>query len=64
MILDEWADNSQFELFPMMAELTIRTASACLMGREIREQLHSNGTKPHSLNSFSSHAKHSCKALP
>ncbi|KAL3895321.1 MAG: hypothetical protein SGCHY_004769 [Lobulomycetales sp.] len=45
MILDEWADNSQFELFPMMAELTIRTASACLMGREIREQLHSNVAK-------------------
>jgi cytochrome P450 len=26
-----------------MAELTIRTASSCLMGKEIRSQLHSNG---------------------
>jgi sterol 14alpha-demethylase len=29
-------------LFDSMSELTIRTASACLMGSEIRSQLHSN----------------------
>ncbi|KAJ3154064.1 Lanosterol 14-alpha-demethylase [Geranomyces michiganensis] len=41
-----WPDSSEsLELFPEMAELTIRTASHCLMGREIREQLHSNVAK-------------------
>ncbi|KAJ3041262.1 Lanosterol 14-alpha-demethylase [Rhizophlyctis rosea] len=36
-----WADSSdKFELFPEMAELTIRTASHCLMGKEIRKELH------------------------
>ncbi|KND04343.1 uncharacterized protein SPPG_00074 [Spizellomyces punctatus DAOM BR117] len=42
----EWADEgSRFDLFPQMSELTIRTASHCLMGKEIREQLHSNVAK-------------------
>jgi cytochrome P450 len=42
--MDEWNNDQTIELFPMMAELTIRTASACLMGKEIRDQLHSDGT--------------------
>ncbi|KAJ3024299.1 Lanosterol 14-alpha-demethylase [Thoreauomyces humboldtii] len=38
-----WKDsNSRLELFPQMAELTIRTASHCLMGKEIRKQLHAD----------------------
>ncbi|KAI9093850.1 cytochrome P450 [Phlyctochytrium arcticum] len=37
--------NQKLELFPDMAELTIRTASHCLMGKEIRSQLHSNVAK-------------------
>jgi cytochrome P450 len=41
--MDEWSQEQTIELFPMMAELTIRTASSCLMGKEIRDQLHSNG---------------------
>jgi len=45
MIMDEWKDDFELELFPMMAELTIRTASSCLMGKEIRDQLHSNVAK-------------------
>ncbi|KAJ3173483.1 Lanosterol 14-alpha-demethylase [Geranomyces variabilis] len=41
-----WPDsNEALELFPEMAELTIRTASHCLMGKEIRDQLHSNVAK-------------------
>ncbi|TPX55674.1 hypothetical protein PhCBS80983_g05118 [Powellomyces hirtus] len=41
-----WADKKEkLELFPEMAELTIRTASHCLMGKEIRDQLHSNVAK-------------------
>ncbi|KAJ3380334.1 Lanosterol 14-alpha-demethylase [Lobulomyces angularis] len=40
-------EKSEFtvELFPVLAELTIRTASSCLMGKEIRDQLHSNVAK-------------------
>lgn len=45
MIMNEWKDEFTMELFPMMAELTIRTASSCLMGQEIRDQLHSNVAK-------------------
>ncbi|KAI8823610.1 cytochrome P450 [Fimicolochytrium jonesii] len=42
----EWPNKSaQHELFPDMAELTIRTASHCLLGKEIRQQLHSNVAK-------------------
>ncbi|KAJ3057158.1 hypothetical protein HK102_011095 [Quaeritorhiza haematococci] len=43
----EWdfQKNDAFEIFPQVAELTIRTASTCLMGREIREQLHKDVTK-------------------
>ncbi len=33
------------DLFHDMAELTIRTAAACLLGKEIRAQLHSNVAK-------------------
>ncbi|KAI9005243.1 cytochrome P450 [Gaertneriomyces semiglobifer] len=40
-----WTDKGRIELFPEMAELTIRTASHCLMGKEIRKQLHSNVAK-------------------
>ncbi|KAJ2999619.1 Lanosterol 14-alpha-demethylase [Globomyces sp. JEL0801] len=35
-------DNGEIDLFLQMSELTIRTASSCLMGKEIRAQLHSN----------------------
>ncbi|KAJ3283444.1 Lanosterol 14-alpha-demethylase [Borealophlyctis nickersoniae] len=41
--LKTWKDqDNKFELFPAMAELTIRTASHCLMGKEIRKQLHTD----------------------
>ncbi|KAI9201870.1 cytochrome P450 [Polychytrium aggregatum] len=40
--LDSWAPKSDsFEIFPAMAELTIRTASHCLMGSDVRSKLHS-----------------------
>ena len=32
-------------IFEEMSELTIRTAAQCLMGKEIRKQLHSNGNR-------------------
>jgi cytochrome P450 len=34
--------SNQSVIFDHMSELTIRTASSCLMGKEIRSQLHSN----------------------
>eukprot|EP00842_Homolaphlyctis_polyrhiza_P006957 jgi/Hompol1/850/HPOL_004254-RA len=40
--LDEFEDNDRALIFDQMSELTIRTASCCLMGKEIRKQLHSN----------------------
>ena len=42
----EWKFKSQdVYIFHEMSELTIRTASRCLMGKEIRAQLHSNVAK-------------------
>ena len=39
----EWKFNSgKIDVFHDLSELTIRTASRCLMGKEIRAQLHSN----------------------
>ncbi len=43
-LIKEWGiKNGQIDLFHEMAELTIRTASSCLLGKEIRSQLQSNG---------------------
>lgn len=41
----EVGDSFSLDVFHTMSELTIRTASACLMGKEIRDELHSNGKK-------------------
>ena len=43
-LMKEWGKSGQVDLFHEMAELTIRTASSCLLGKEIRSQLQSNGT--------------------
>jgi cytochrome P450 len=43
--IKEFPDQGQSVIFEEMSELTIRTASACLMGKEIRSQLHSNVAK-------------------
>ncbi|KAI8928207.1 cytochrome P450 [Entophlyctis helioformis] len=44
--LKEWTgDRGKVDLFKEMSELTIRTASHCLMGKEVRKQLHSNVAK-------------------
>jgi sterol 14-demethylase len=52
-LMKEWGiQNGQLNLFHEMAELTIRTASSCLLGKEIRSQLQSNGN---SLTAFHSH---------
>ena len=49
-LIKEWGiKTGQIDLFHEMAELTIRTASSCLLGKEIRSQLQSNG-KPYYLN--------------
>lgn len=36
---DAWADDGEVELFEALSQLIILTASRCLMGREIRENL-------------------------
>lgn len=42
----EWKFNTgKVNVFHELSELTIRTASRCLMGKEIRDQLHSNVAK-------------------
>ena len=41
--LKHFPDKGEAIIFHEMSELTIRTASCCLMGKEIRSQLHSNG---------------------
>ncbi|KAJ3372349.1 hypothetical protein HDU91_003959 [Kappamyces sp. JEL0680] len=40
--LRHFPDKGDTVIFKDMSELTIRTASCCLMGKEIRSQLHSN----------------------
>lgn len=39
-------EPKEVDLFTEMAELTIRTASSCLLGKEIRAALSSNGNHP------------------
>lgn len=39
MYFDKWADSGEVSLLEALSELTILTASRCLMGKEIRENL-------------------------
>jgi cytochrome P450 len=41
--INELKHLDKLHLFEEMSELTIRTAANCLMGKEIRSQLHSDG---------------------
>ncbi|KAL2918175.1 Lanosterol 14-alpha-demethylase [Polyrhizophydium stewartii] len=44
--LKEWKENpGTLNIFEEMSELTIRTAARCLLGKEVRSQLHSNVAK-------------------
>jgi len=36
-----WSQEGEVDLFPTLSELTIMTASRCLLGQEIRETMHS-----------------------
>lgn len=38
----KFAKGTQFEMFQCLSELTILTASRCLLGREVRENINEN----------------------